>query len=383
MSELQLQEYSSNQEAETVQASRLIEQPIGEDWDLRPVTIEVYRAPVNQLIVEVANQLGVSVVIPESSDALTISVRYQDTPGQQVVEDIADHLGMVSEFDGATIRFVSEDDAAHDFVVIRAGYKSATELVEDLTSLLNNNVRVRAVDDRVVVSGRRRDLEQVKRLEEHLQTGPDGWTLNVRIVGVTESFRRDLGLDWDFSANLGYSASDLAGIISSEIAVKIIAEATETRTDAFLAYQASTYVMEGSTSEVTQGRRVPVPRYQTSPEGTTTTVGYDYIDAGFNLTVAAERVPVGVRLELEPSISTVTGFVGDAPITEQSSVQSEIAVTDGEWIIITGLATEQASSGHKGIPGFKRLLGHESNNSDRTSLLVLVQARRTFRAGGI
>jgi type II secretory pathway component GspD/PulD (secretin) len=378
MSELQLQEYKGPSQQDTVPPSELIEQPVGQDWALGDVSIEVYKAPVSQVLVEVSNQLAVSVVVPADADQSTISVKYENTKGQQVIEDIADHLGLVSEFDGSAVRFLKEDQATHDFVVVRSGYKRSADLVEDLESLLNNNVKVRAVDDRIVVTGKRRDLEQVKRLEKHLQTGPDGWTLNVRIVGVTDSFRRELGLDWDLSAKVGFSAKDLSGVFNSDIAVQIIAEATQTQTDAFLAYQATVHVLEGSSSELVQGRRVPVPRYQTSPEGTTTVVGYEYIEAGFRLDVTAERVPVGVRLQLEPSISAVTGFVADAPITEESSVKSDVVVQDGQWVIITGLASEQMSSSTKSTPFLKELLGHQSRVSDMTSLLVLVQASRTF-----
>ena len=373
-----MQEYKGPSQQTTVPPSELIEQPVGQDWALGEVSIEVYKAPVSQVLVEVSNQLAVSVVVPADADQSTISVKYENANGQQVIEDIADHLGLVSEFDGSTVRFLKEDQATHDFVVVRSGYKRSAELVEDLESLLNNNVKVRAVDDRIVVTGKRRDLEQVKRLEKHLQTGPDGWTLNVRIVGVTDSFRRELGLDWDLSAKVGFSAKDLSGVFNSDIAVQIIAEATQTQTDAFLAYQATVHVLEGSSSELVQGRRVPVPKYQTSPEGTTTVVGYEYIEAGFRLDVTAERVPVGVRLQLEPSISAVTGFVADAPITEESSVKSDVVVQDGQWVIITGLASEQMSSSTESVPFLKELLGHESRVSDMTSLIVLVQATRTF-----
>ncbi len=373
-----MQEYKGTIQQDTVPPSELIEQPVGQEWSLGEVSVEVYEAPVSQVLVEVSNQLGVSVVVPPDAGQSTISVKYENTNGQQVIEDIADHLGLVSEFDGSTIRFLKEDQATHDFVVVRSGYKPSGELVEDLESLLNNNVKVRAVDDRIVVTGKRRDLEQVKRLEKHLQTGPDGWTLNVRIVGVTDSFRRELGLDWDLSAKVGFSAKDLSGVFNSDIAVQIIAEATQTQTDAFLAYQATVHVLEGSSSELVQGRRVPLPRYQTSPEGTTTVVGFDYIEAGFRLDVTAERVPVGVRLQLEPSISAVTGFVADAPITEESSVKSDVVVRDGQWVIITGLASEQMSSSKDSVPLLKDLLGHESRVSDMTSLIVLVQAVRTF-----
>ncbi|MBL4882949.1 MAG: hypothetical protein JKY95_00250 [Planctomycetaceae bacterium] len=378
MSELQLQGYSMPMLEGQVEASKLLDQSIGSEWGLGVVSLDAFGTPVSQIIYEVANQLEISVLVPELPSTKVMTASYDQAPGQNVIEDLAAYIGMVADYDGQTLRFLSQDRSTFDFIVLRSGYKPASELVQDLTGLLGSDARVKAVDDRVIVSGTRRDLEQVKRFEKHLQTGPDGWQLNVRIVAVTESFRRDLGLDWDLSARGGLNVTELSSIATTQLVVQVVAEATQIQSDAVLYNTATLYVLEGSTSEISQGRRVPVPRFSTSPEGTTTTVGYDYVDAGFSLKVAAERVPAGVRLKLEPSISNVVGFVQDAPITEQSSVVADVIMRDGEWVIITGLSTEQTSSDYKGIPGMKRSFGTESRLMDKSSLLVMVQARRIF-----
>ncbi len=309
-----------------------------------------------------------------------MTASYRGVDGQAVIEDIGEFIGLVPEYDGATLRYLPEDQANYEFLVLRSGYKPASELVEDLKALLNSTARVRAVDDRVVVSGTRRDLEQVQRFEKHLQTGPDGWMLNIRIVAVTEAFRRTLGLDWNVRGKLGFNVADGSGAFASDMLVEVIAEATETNLHAYLVNHATMYLLEGSTGRINQGRNVPVPRFSTSPAGTTTTVGFDYIQAGFEFEAKAERVPVGVRLQLEPSISTVVGFIAEAPITEESTVVVDVIVEDGQWVIITGLSVDQASSDRDSIPGLEKLIGNETMIDDRSTLLVMVQAKRIFGA---
>ena len=163
--------------------------------------------------------------------------------------------------------------------------------------------------------------------------------------------------------------------------MNVIGKATETGTDAQLLQTATLYVLEGSESQITQGQKIPVPKKQTSPEGTTTTTGYEYIEAGFKLVANAKRVPGGVRLNLQPTISSVAGFVEEAPITQESSAVVQVVVDSGEWIVITGLDTTSESKDTKKIPGLPApVFGTNTGNQEQTALLVLVQAKRVFAA---
>ena len=90
------------------------------------------------------------------------------------------------------------------------------------------------------------------------------------------------------------------------------------------------------------------------------------------------QAPNRQRLGLEPSIANVTGYVNDAPITDESSVQADFMMRSGEWVVLTGLSTEQTADTRTRIPGMPQSLGTATRNTDKTSLLVLVQAQRVF-----
>ncbi len=192
-------------------------------------------------------------------------------------------------------------------------------------------------------------------------------------------------MDWSVggSATLshGAAAGELTALVlsgtSASVVVQVIAEAVETGRDATLLHSATLYVLEGGESTMTQGDRVPIPKFQTSPEGTVAIVGYDFLDTGFELTAAARRVPGGVRLQLDPSISSVVAYVGDAPVTTQSRVTVDTIVSDASWLIVSGLSTASASTDDANLPGLSSgLFGSTSTSAADTSIVFMVRAER-------
>ena len=97
------------------------------------------------------------------------------------------------------------------------------------------------------------------------------------------------------------------------------------------------------------------------------------ISTGFTLDVSGQRVPGGIRLALDPTISEVTGFVDTIPILSQRSVSATVMVRSGDWLILSGLdqISETNDRGYSPLPGDL----HVKNRSTR-SLHVLVRAVR-------
>ena len=330
----------------------------------------------------VASQVGVSIQVPKAAkmDDL-ITADYNNLEAQKVFENLANRIEMVAEYEDGMVTFQTLDKAHRDFVVLRSGY-AETELVQrSIQSMLGESSVVDAIDDRVVITSHRKGLQQAVEYSKHFQQGQDGWLLDVRVVSITKVMRRELGLDWNMEANLGLDTRGAGYLTNADLLVNVIGKATETGTDAQLLQTATLYVLEGSESQITQGQKIPVPKKQTSPEGTTTTTGYEYIEAGFKLVANAKRVPGGVRLNLQPTISSVAGFVEEAPITQESSAVVQVVVDSGEWIVITGLDTTSESKDTKKIPGLPApVFGTNTGNQEQTALLVLVQAKRVFAA---
>jgi len=115
-----------------------------------------------------------------------------------------------------------------------------------------------------------------------------------------------------------------------------------------------------------------------------TVTGYDRVHTGYQLRVKARRVPVGVFLELEPSVSGIKGYVEGAPLLTESTVTASVVIDDGEWVILSGLSTLALSGDAKGLPGGlgSRLTSREGSTVSEGSVLVLVRARRVYASGG-
>lgn len=355
------------------------------------MTVGAFDAPAPVVLLDAADQAGVSVAFGPKLAEKTVTVDFRDVPGQAAFEAIAEQLELAAVFDGQTVTLIPKPKEAEDFAVFRIGYADPETVQEVLVSLGGDGSRVTVMDDRVAIVGSRRLIEQAREMVRQFETGPDGWRLEVRVVSVTESFRREIGLDWDLEAGgtlaAGVGGGDLVAPVLSgtaaSVIVRVVAEAVESGSGAGLMHAATLYVLEGVASELNQGEQIPVPRYQTSPEGTTTVVGYDKVSTGFNLRALARRVPGGVRLALEPSISAVTGYVERAPLTTESRVKVDAVIEDGDWLVVSGLTTTQGSEQASSLPGIKPPLGGRTTRTmQEGSILFLVRADRVYAAGG-
>jgi type II secretory pathway component GspD/PulD (secretin) len=98
----------------------------------------------------------------------------------------------------------------------------------------------------------------------------------------------------------------------------------------------------------------------------------------FILDAAARRVPGGVRLDLEPTISSIAGYVEGAPIVNESCVTASVVADDGDWIVLSGLRTDEASNERAGLPGGlgSRLTSDQERRAASSRLLLLVRAER-------
>jgi type II secretory pathway component GspD/PulD (secretin) len=370
-----------------VEASKDLPPLVREPWGLGPVTLSAVDAPASFVLLEAATQANVSITVPDTDAEVLLTVDYRDTPAQVVFEQVGDRLGLAPSYADGSVSFATTG-TARALAVYRQGHHEPEEVVQAVQAVLGQDAEVVSIGSRVLVAGTGAQVAMSTDLAKYLEAGPDGWRLDVRVVSITDTFRRDLGLDWEIGATaelaMGGSSGDLAQVLtgsSASLVVQAVASATESTSNAALLHSATLYVLEDGTATMNQGDRLPIPRYQTSPEGTTTVIGYEFIDTGFQLTASAVRVPGGVRLQLEPAVSTVTGFVVDAPIVTESRVTAQAVVSSGEWLIISGLSTQKADDGESGLPGLRAIGRREQNGLD-ASIVYLVRAERIYAAEG-
>lgn len=359
---------------------------IENQWGLGRVTVMGQETPAAFVLMDIAEQAGVAVAVPPAATEAMITLDFQDTPAQAVFEAVAEQLGIVARHADGVVTFVTRDDAVRNLGVFRLGHADPEQATRAMESVVGTTAKVIVNGSTVVVAGSAAQVERASQFAPYLLAGPDGWRLEIRVVALTSSLRQDLGLDWEVGGGMrlqlggGTGALDNAVVTgsSASMVVSAIASASKEKRDASLLHSATLYVLEDGEATMHQGERTPIPKYQTSPEGTTTVVGYEYVMSGFELLVRCRRVPGGARLYLEPSVSSVTGYVADAPIVTQSKVTAEAVIASGDWLVISGLSTVNASDGTNGLPGMPDWLGKRSSGVADASIVYLIRAERVF-----
>lgn len=368
--------------------------PPPEPWGLPPVWLTASEAKASVVAGEVARQAGVGVVMGKEAGEKLVSVSFEGCSGEEAFRTIAGQVGLGVRYRGGTVEYVEADRVVEGFGVLSSGYYEVEEASNAVRALVGSEGTVSIMGERLIVSGTREALRRVQVFGSQLESGPDGWHLDVRLVRVSRKLRRELGIDWTVEGSVRAELDAGRGMLPgatpvvgarARAVVAAVAAAAESSSDAELVYSAPVWVLEGETATLRQGERVPIPRRTVSDAGTVTTTGVDYIDAGFDLRVFAKRVPGGVRLELRPSLSSISGFVEGYPIVSRSEVESVAVVRSGEWMVLGGLEVEERLEERAGLPGaLESVFGSRRVATESGStLLVLIRAVRVHAGGRV
>lgn len=356
-------------------------------WDLPKVTIEAYDLPVTDVLLDVASQASVSVVPPDSKDLELLTLSLVDVPAEQAFRTIGDRIGMIPTLEAGIVTY--SESGRSSFRFLDPGYEDPKVLQDVVRGLLGNSATVKEVGQRLAVVSSDAGIERAAELERQVRTGADGWELSVVVFAVTRGLMREAGIGVTGagrgSAALTLDANGLGG--SSPLQASVTASlaalwsAAETEREAVVLTHASLYVLEGESARCQQGEVVPVARRTISDQGTVTVTGFDYVESGFTMSASARRVPAGVLLRLQPTLSEITGYVDGNPIRAERSVEAVAVMDSGHWIILSGFDVSAASLDRSGWPGVRALQSTERSSST-LSVVIAVRAVRVFASGG-
>ncbi|MCR9076223.1 MAG: hypothetical protein NXI07_09320, partial [bacterium] len=154
----------------------MLPQQVAKPWGLPAISLTVQDMPIDQLLSTVAFEAGASITIPPGIDTTQlVTADYQDQPAQRIVEELAQRFDHVAEYQDGLISFLPRDKAHRDFMFIRSGHGDPQVVQRSLQSMLGGETTVEILDDRILVSGDRRALEQASKYAKHLERGADAW----------------------------------------------------------------------------------------------------------------------------------------------------------------------------------------------------------------
>lgn len=358
------------------------------------MTISTYNAPAADVLLDLGVEAGVSVAVPPGLEQ-EISIDLVDVPGEAAFRRIADLIDRDVAFDGKLVSFPPRGRLYEAFDLVDLNYESDVQLEGAIKSMMQGSGESVIVGDQILVAGTEDAVERARELAKQLERGPDGWVLEILVMQVSRDLRTDLGIGWALGAEAAAGFDGGIGNLSPEVAmplfgarargtVEMLARAVEDEQDAHLLTSATLYLLEGSSARFQNGETVPIAERQTSPEGTVRTVGYTYKETGFILDAKGQRVPDGLMLTLKPSISEITGYVEEAPVVAERTVEATAVVTSGDWLVLSGLDELGARDTRQGVPGWPKgpMFNATREETEQKSVIVLVRAIRVYQSGG-
>jgi general secretion pathway protein D len=176
-------------------------------------------------------------------------------------------------------------------------------------------------------------------------------------------------------------------LVGSETQPSVILDALHAVTNVKVLSNPSLVVINNQVATLQVGDVVPVSTGSATVLTTSNTVvnTIDYRNTGIILRVSP-RVSVNgtVRLDVEQEISNVpnTGAATSpnlTPTISERRVKSQISVANGQTVLLAGLISEQQSGTRNAIPvldqipGLGDAFGHQSNNTQRTELIIFIR----------
>jgi len=228
--------------------------------------------------------------------------------------------------------------------------------------------------DVIVVRDTPEGLAGIEKLYGAVMGCRGQYIVEVRFVELSESGARRLGVDWSLAGSVRINVSGAwggPGVFTAIGAAELLGllAAEESDADVRLVSLCRLHCIEGSDARMNVGAVVPVPQRTVSAEGTVTTTGYSEVKTGIEVVVRVRTEPDGrLRVYVRPSVSDVSGYVGEAPIRVERAMESSAVVEVGGVFVLGGFDDGRASVTSKGLPAVRWL----SNRERRASRLFVV-----------
>jgi hypothetical protein len=326
-------------------------------------------------------ETGIAVMCEDELDQRTVTIDLVGLEAIEVLGTLARRYG-VDLTGGGRLYFLGEirkEDKG--FLVRKVSRLQADDLRDAIRLNLTDNGDLKVLPDgMVVVSDRLQVLDKVHALLDEIEQAPaDSWVVQLHVLSISDRTSRELGLDVEhlveLSANLAAGSAIPSSVSDWDVAAAMTGtvRATSSASDSSVVSSPLFVLLDGETSRITQGERVPIPRRTVSDAGTVTTTGFDYIQTGIQLSATVRDAgDNSARLGIDVELSRISGYVESAPIVNSLSGGTAAFVTSGGSYLLLALRGEGHEKGNEG-PGIPTLY---RNGSDRSTFQVWGRAYR-------
>jgi len=289
-------------------------------------------------------QYGASVAWSEGVDKRLVSAEFQSVPLEDVFSSLARRFECEVTRVGNMWYVGTLKAADRAFFVRKMRRLDADGLVRAAQVVMSEAGRIQSFPDGLVVcSDRVEVLQRVSGVFDAVESArSDAWVCQLYLVSLSKTATKDLGVDTTALLDLSYTLAKASLTRSPRnglhlaSSLDLVLHATATRSDVSLVARPLFVLGDGESGAFTSGTKVPIPRKTVSDQGTVTTSGYDYVQSGTTAKVKLrEYGQDSVRLEVNVTLGSITGYVQEAPI-QQNDDFNTVAVLSSDGVYLLG-----------------------------------------------
>ena len=375
-------------------------EPISLDFP-KPVSVfDIYRA--------LGKAFGINVLFDPNLKDQQMAIELKDVTAQSALETVmraASHF--YKTLDTHTIIIAADTPSnrrTYEDLVIQTFFLSNAE-VKDVMTMLRSLVDAKklAPNEQLNAISVRDTADRVKVAESIIQANDKSRAevvVDVELLQINTNRLRELGMTLapysiTQSLNLGgddniLRLSDLEFINQANWALTIpsfVYDFAKQSGEAQLLAKPQLRISEGETAKLLVGDKVPIPvtsfnTAQTAGGNIVPITSFQYQDVGIKIELKPrvhhnKEVTLALKVEVSNLSGNVSGPNGQQqPIIGTRTIESTIRLKDGETNFLAGLIRTDSSSNEQGIPGLSeipvlgRLFSKNSNQSQRTDLIL-------------
>lgn len=274
--------------------------------------------------------------------------------------------------------------------IIKINNAQAKEMMESIQSLLSLRGKVTVVErnNAMIIYDTEDNINQVKQMIKELDVETPQISIACKIIEVSSGAIQRIGVHWGYmDGSAGVSAQHIPektgfvtgalerityGIISPE-SFSAALEYLFIDNQGEIVAQPQVTTMDNKSARIFMGQQIPV-KYLDEAGNTVVQM----VDAGTELVVKPHISGDGrILMELNPKKESYTLQDGTPVINEQSA-STNVAVNNGETVVIAGLTSNEIIKSESGIPVLKdipligNLFKKSSKNVDKKDLIIFV-----------
>lgn len=289
------------------------------------LTFSAYQMPLALFSRVISDSFGIGVVFGDDLAAKTITAEFKDTDLSTVLTVVSRQIGVSVVKIGNTYFLGQLSESDRGILVRRILNYDTADLRSAVSSMLSGSGKYQVLANNVVlISDNDFVLRRVSEAIDYMEgISSDCWIIQLYFVNLRKDALLDAGFEVQSSGKISYNISN-SEVSAEDLKLDGFFNALMNSSYADM-YASPMFIMrDNKVGKWQDGQRVPVPRKTVSDYGTVTTVGFDYVQTGVEVSASVRESSIGGVLALDISLSDISSYVEYCPVVSQSACNVEV-----------------------------------------------------------